>query len=53
MGSIGTRVEDFLQAPAAAAMFVLADRLRFSAGSLAEPAAVTALASTALRDLNP
>ena len=53
MGSIGTRVEDFLQAPAAAAMFVLADRLGFSAGSLAEPAAVTAPASTALRDLNP
>jgi hypothetical protein len=42
-----------MQAPAAAATFVLADRLGLSAERLAEPATVTALASTALRDLNP
>jgi len=50
---LGTRVNDFMQAPAAAAMFVLAGRLGLRAGRLAEPATATALASTALRDLNP
>ena len=53
MASVGTRVEDFLNAPAAAAMFVLADRLGLSGRSLAEPSTVTTLATTALRDLNP
>ena len=42
-----------MRAPAAAAMFVLADRLGLSAERLAAPATATALASTALRDLNP
>jgi hypothetical protein len=51
--SLDTRVDDFLQAPAAAAMFVLADRLGLNAERLAEPATASALASTALRDLNP
>jgi hypothetical protein len=53
VGSSGSRVDDFMLAPAAAAMFVLADRLGFDAERLAEPATATALASTALRDLNP
>ncbi len=53
MRPLGTRVNDFMQAPAAAAMFVLAGRLGLRAGRLAEPATATALASTALRDLNP
>ena len=48
-----TRVNDFMQAPVAAAMFILADRLGLSAGRLAAPATATALASTAMRDLNP
>ncbi|MGJ6964875.1 hypothetical protein ACSDR0_23470 [Streptosporangium sp. G11] len=48
-----TRVDDFMQAPLAAAMFVLADRLGLSVERLAEPATATALASTAQRDLNP
>jgi hypothetical protein len=51
--SLDTRVDEFMQAPVAAAMFVLAGRLGLSAGRLAAPATVTALASTALRDLNP
>jgi hypothetical protein len=51
--SLDTRVDNFMQAPAAAAMFVLADRLGLNAERLAEPATVTALASAALRDLNP
>jgi hypothetical protein len=42
-----------MQAPVAAAMFVLAHRLGLSAGRLAAPATATALASTALRDLYP
>src|SRR5512132_215352 len=42
-----------MRAPAAAAMFVLADRLGLSDERLAAPATATALASTALRDLNP
>lgn len=42
-----------MQAPVAAAMFVLADRLGLDAGRLAAPATATALASTAMRDLNP
>jgi hypothetical protein len=53
VGSLDTRVGNFMQAPAAAAMFVLADRLGLNAGRLAEPATATALASTALRSLNP
>ena len=51
--SLDTRVDSFMRAPAAAAMFVLADRLGLSAERLAAPATATALASTALRDLNP
>jgi hypothetical protein len=51
--ALDTRVDDFLQAPAAAAMFVLADRLGLNAERLAEPATASALASTALRELNP
>jgi hypothetical protein len=51
--ALDTRVDDFLQAPAAAAMFVLADRLGLNAARLAEPATATALAGTALRELNP
>jgi hypothetical protein len=51
--SLDTRVDNFMQAPAAAAMFVLADRLGLNAERLAEPATASALASTALRDLNP
>ncbi|HEY5987198.1 MAG TPA: hypothetical protein VIV12_12615, partial [Streptosporangiaceae bacterium] len=50
MRPLDARVNDFMQAPAAAAMFVLADRLGLR---LAEPATATALASTALQDLNP
>jgi hypothetical protein len=50
---VDTRVDSFMRAPAAAAMFVLADRLGLSAERLAAPATATALASTALRDLNP
>jgi hypothetical protein len=42
-----------MQAPAAAAMFVLADRLGLNAERLAEPATATAMASTALLDLDP
>jgi hypothetical protein len=53
MRSLDTRVEDMMQAPVAAAMFVLADRLGLDAGRLAAPATATALASTAMRDLNP
>jgi hypothetical protein len=48
-----SRVDDFLQAPVAAAMFVLADRLGLDARHLAAPATAAVLASTALRDLNP
>jgi hypothetical protein len=51
--SLDSRVDDFMRAPAAAAVFVLADRLGLDAGRLAEPATVTALASRALGDLNP
>jgi hypothetical protein len=51
--SLDTRVDSFMRAPAAAAMFVLADRLGLSAERLAAPATATALASTALGDLNP
>jgi hypothetical protein len=51
--SLGSRVDDFMQAPVAAAMFVLADRLGFNSGRLAAPATATACASTAMRDLNP
>jgi hypothetical protein len=53
VGSPDIRVHDFMLAPAAAAMFVLADRIGLNAGRLAEPATAAALASTALRDLNP
>jgi hypothetical protein len=42
-----------MRAPVAAAMFVLADRLGLGAGQLAAPATVSALASTAMRDLYP
>lgn len=49
----GTRADDFLQAPAAAAMFVLANRLGFGADRLAQPAIAAGLASTAVRDLDP
>jgi hypothetical protein len=51
--SLDTRVDNFMQAPAAATMFVLADRLGLDAERLAEPASATALASAALGDLNP
>jgi hypothetical protein len=50
---LDTGVENFMQAPAAAAMFVLADRLGLSAERLAQPATAVAMASIALRDLNP
>lgn len=42
-----------MQAPVAAAMFVLADRLGLDTGRLAAPATASALASTAMRDLYP
>jgi hypothetical protein len=48
-----TRVDDFLRAPVAAAMFVLAGRLGLGVDRLAEPATATALATAAQRDLNP
>ncbi|GAA1255546.1 hypothetical protein GCM10009677_01790 [Sphaerisporangium rubeum] len=48
-----TRVDDFMRAPMAAAMFVLAGRQGFDADRLAEPATVTALTTTAQHDLNP
>ncbi len=47
------RVEEFLLAPVAAAMFVLADDRGLDAERLTEPATAAAMASTALHHLNP
>lgn len=46
-------VEDYVQAPAAAAMFVLADRAGYDAAALADPATVSALAASAVGALTP
>jgi hypothetical protein len=53
VGALDGRVGEFLRAPAAAATFVLAARRGLDAERLAEPMTATALASTALRELNP
>jgi len=47
------RVDEFVAAPVAAAFFVLADRYGLDADQLAEPDTATALASCAVRELNP
>jgi hypothetical protein len=46
-------VADFLRAPVAALMFVLADRAGLGPDDLANPATASVLASTALNELNP
>jgi hypothetical protein len=51
--ALDSRVDEFLRAPAAAAMFVLAADRGLDPQRLAEPATAIALASTALRELNP
>jgi len=51
--SLDSRVDDFLRAPAAAAMFVLADHNGLDADRLAEPTTAATVAGTALNDLNP
>lgn len=53
MRDLAERLEEFLRAPAAAAVFVLADRGGLDAGDLADSALVTALASSAIADLTP
>ncbi|MGI8577912.1 MAG: hypothetical protein ACR2KG_08330 [Nocardioidaceae bacterium] len=53
MRDLAERVEEFLRAPAAAAVFVLADRGGLDADALADSALVTALASSAIADLTP
>ncbi|OMQ14593.1 hypothetical protein A7K94_0215560 [Modestobacter sp. VKM Ac-2676] len=53
MSALEHRVEDFLQAPLAAAFLVLAARNDLAADQLADPATACTLASTALCELNP
>ncbi len=53
MQDLAARVEQFLSAPVAAAVFILADRGGLDADALADPALVTALASSAIADLTP
>ncbi|GAA4748619.1 hypothetical protein GCM10023328_33750 [Modestobacter marinus] len=53
MSALEQRIEDFLQAPLAAAFLVLADRNDLDGDQLADPATACTLASTALRELNP
>jgi len=48
-----TLVEGYLQAPAAAAMFVLAHRAGYDASALADPATISALAASAIGQLTP
>jgi hypothetical protein len=50
---LAERVEQFLGAPVAAAVFVLADRGGMDTDALADPALVTARASSAIADLTP
>ncbi|PRZ43048.1 hypothetical protein CLV47_103104 [Antricoccus suffuscus] len=53
MRDLAERADDFSRAPVAAAVFVLADRGGLDADALANPALVTALASSAIADLTP
>jgi hypothetical protein len=53
MTALAGRVDELLMAPVAAMTFVLAARRGLRPAQLAEPATVTALASTALRTMNP
>lgn len=47
------RVADFLRAPLAAAVLVLAERAGLDADDLADPTTISALAATAMPDLTP
>ncbi|WP_299959969.1 hypothetical protein [uncultured Modestobacter sp.] len=53
MATLEHRIADFLEAPLAAALFVLAARNNVTADQLADPATSCTLASIALRELNP
>ena len=53
MTPLRARVSDFVRAPAAAAMFVLADRNGLNADALADPAVACELATLAVRSLSP
>jgi hypothetical protein len=53
MPVLQNRIEDFLQAPVAAAFFVLAERNDLTSDDLADPPTACTVASTAVRGLNP